>query len=104
MNTKIVVACVNSGSSKLFPKGTSLNQVVKEFCVEMKSDILGALVNNELRELSFEVFHPVTVQFIDINHPEGMRMYTRGLSFLLYKAVHEHFPEATLRINHSISK
>ena len=104
MNTKIAVACINSGSTKLFPKGTSLNQVIKEFNVELKSSILGALVNNELRELSFEVFHPVSVQFIDINHPEGMRMYTRGLSFVLYKAVHEHFPEATLRINHSISK
>jgi len=104
MNTKIAVACVNSGSTKLFPRGTSLNHVIKECGIEMKSPILGALVNNELRDLSFEIFHPVSVQFIDINHPEGMRMYTRGLSFVLYKAVNEHFPNATLRINHSISK
>jgi len=104
MNTKIAVACVNSGSSMLFHKGTSLNQVIKEFAIKLKSPILGALVNNELQELTFEVFHPISVQFIDINHPDGMRMYMRGLSFVLYKAVHEHFPHSQLRINHSISK
>jgi len=104
MNSKIAVACVNTGLTKLFRKGTSLNQVIKEFRVKMTSPILGALVNNELHELTFEVFHPITVQFIDIDHPDGMRMYLRGLSFVLYKAVHEHFPDSQLRINHSISK
>ncbi len=104
MNTKIAVACINTGLTKHFRKGTSLNQVIKEFEVKMASPILGALVNNELHELTFEVFHPITVQFIDIDHPDGMRMYLRGLSFVLYKAVHEHFPGSQLRINHSISK
>jgi uridine kinase len=70
----------------------------------MKNPILGALVNNELKELTFEVFHPISVQFIDITHPDGMRMYVRGLSFVLYKAVHELFPDSHLRIDHSISK
>lgn len=104
MNTKIAVACVNSGSTKLVSKGASLNVVIDEFGIEMKNPILGALVNNELRELSFEVFHPVSVQFIDITHPDGLRMYMRGLSFVLYKAVHEQFLDSKLRIDHAISK
>lgn len=104
MNPTITITCVNSGTTKTVSKGTSLNDVIKEFGVEMKYPILGALVNNVLEELTFLIFHPVSVQFIDIMHPDGMRMYVRGLSFVLYKAVHELFPDAHLRIDHAISK
>ena len=104
MNNKIAVACVNSGSTKLFPKGTSLNQVIKECGIEMKNPILGAMVNNVMEELDFLVFHPISVQFIDITHPDGMRMYVRSLSFVLYKAVNELFPNSHLLIDHAVSK
>jgi uridine kinase len=104
MNPTIAISCVNSGATKYVSKGTSLNEVINEFGVKMKYPILGALVNNVMEELTFLVFHPVSIQFIDITHPDGMRMYVRGLSFVLYKAVHELFPDAHLRIDHSISK
>jgi uridine kinase len=104
MKKTLAVNCVNTGSTKLIPNGTPLNKVIEEFGVKMKNPILGALVNNVMEELTFEVFHPISVQFIDITHPDGMRMYVRGLSFVLYKAVHELFPDAQLRIDHSISK
>jgi len=104
MNSTIAINCVNSGTTKVISRGTSLNELINEFGVEMKNPILGALVNNVLEELTFEVFHPISVQFIDITHPDGMRMYLRGLSFVLYIAVDELFPDSTLRINHSISK
>ncbi len=104
MNNTIAIHCVNYGTVKTVSKGTSLNQVLNDFKVEMKNPILGALVNNVLEELTFEIFHPISVQFIDITHPDGMRMYVRGLSFVLYKAVHELFPGSQLLINHSISK
>lgn len=101
---KIVITCHNSGYKKEFRKGISLSQVIKECGVKMKNPILGALVNNVLEELTYEVFHPVSIQFIDITHPDGMRMYMRGLSFVLYKAVNETFPGSHLRIDHSVSK
>jgi len=104
MKPTIAITCINSGTTKPISKGTSLDQVIKEFGVKMKNPILGALVNNALEELDYLVFHPITVQFIDLTHPEGMRMYVRSLSFILFKAVDEIFPESHLRIDHSISK
>jgi uridine kinase len=104
MNPSIAITCVNTGTTKKVSKGTSLDKVIKEFGVNMKNPILGAMVNNVLEELDFLVFHPISVQFIDITHPEGMRMYVRSLSFVLYKAVDELFPESHLRIDHAISK
>ena len=104
MNPTIAITCLNTGTTKKVSKGTSLDKVAREFGVEMKNPILGAMVNNVLEELDFLVFHPISVQFIDITHPEGMRMYVRSLSFILYKAIDELFPDSHLRIDHSISK
>ena len=104
MNPTISVTCINSGTTKTVNKGASLSEVIKEFGVKMKNPILGALVNNVLEELTFLVFHPISVRFIDITHPEGMRMYSRSLSFILYKAIDELFPDSHLRIDHAISK
>jgi len=104
MNKTIAINCINSGTTKVVSKGTSLNEVIKQFAVKTENPILGAMVNNVLEELTFEIFHPVSIQFIDITHPDGMRMYLRSLSFVLCKAVHELFPNSRLRINHSIAK
>ena len=104
MNQKIAITCINSATVKDVSKGTSLYEVIKEFGVNMKYPILAALVNNVLEELTFLVFHPVSIQFIDITHPDGMRMYVRGLSFVLYKSASELFPGSHLRIDHSVSK
>ena len=100
----VAINCINCGTTKAVSKGTSLNEVLKEVEVETKNPVLGALVNNRFEELSFEIYHPITVQFIDITHPNGMRMYLRSLSFVLCKAFSDLFPDAHIRIDHSISK
>jgi uridine kinase len=104
MNKTIAINCINTGTTKIVRKGTTLNEVLKELGVKSKNPILGAMVNNVLEELNFEVFHPVSVQFIDITHPDGMRMYIRSISFVLCKAVYELFPDSQLRIDHTIAK
>lgn len=65
--------------------------------------ILGAVVNGELRELTYPIeiesrVHPVTMAEAD-----GMRIYRRSLSFLLAAAFEECFPGADLTVDHSIS-
>jgi uridine kinase len=104
MNTQIKVTCLNTGTNLSFKKGTPLSEVMTAFQVKTGNPILGALVNNVLEELTFEVFHPLTVRFIDVTSADGLRMYLRGLSFVLYKAMRELFPERKLRMKHSISK
>lgn len=97
------IKCFNNNQTIEIPKGTKLLDAAKLFNIQLKNPVLGAMVNNKLREASFEFYHPKTVRFIDITHPDGMRMYIRSLSFVLYAAVEELFPGATLRIEHSVS-
>ncbi len=99
----VKIKCLNNNQIVEIPKGTKLLDAAKLFNIQLKNPVLGAMVNNKLREASFEFYHPKTVRFIDITHPDGMRMYIRSLSFVLYAAVEELFPGATLRIEHSVS-
>lgn len=98
------VLCLNTNTYKEFTPGTTLFDMANAFGVNKPYPALGALVNNKLKELAFEVYKPKTVRFIDVTHPDGMRIYQRSLSFVLLKAVNEVFPKVKVKIEHSVSK
>ncbi|MBE9468922.1 MAG: nucleoside kinase [Bacteroidetes bacterium] len=100
----INIICENNSSKKKYKFGTSLNEIAKDQNIKIEHPILGAIVNNKLKELSYRIYKPKNVKFIDITHPQGMRMYVRSLSFVLEKAVKELYPHANLFIKHSVSK
>ncbi len=104
MGEKIQIKCINNNTYKKYQRGTTLQEILIDQNIQLKSRIPGALVNNQLEQLSFEIFHPKTIEFIDITHPDGMRMYIRSLSFLLYHAIEQTFPGTRLRVEHSVSK
>ena len=104
MRKEVEVICINTSSRKRLRPGLNLLEVAKEFGVSLKNPILGAMVNNELKELDYEVYTPKSILFIDITHPAGMRMYQRSLFFVLQKAVGEIVPGGRVSIEHSVSK
>jgi uridine kinase len=65
--------------------------------------IVGAIVNGELRELTFPVHIDAKVTPISMEDPDGMLIYRRSLTFLLEAAFEEKYPDATLTIDHSVS-
>ena len=99
----IEIICQNNNSKKRYPQGTTLADIAIDQSIFLNQAILGAFVNNKLKELSYHIYKPKTIEFIDINHPDGMRMYMRSLSFVLQKAVNELYPNTRLTIEHSIS-
>ncbi|MCK4662093.1 MAG: nucleoside kinase [Bacteroidales bacterium] len=100
----IKIKCENNQIAKTYKFGTRLHEIIKDQKIKLDYPILGALVNNKLKELSYRIFKPKTIKFIDITHPDGMRMYVRSLSFILIKATKELFPNVILTIEHSVSK
>lgn len=100
---KVPVCYQPSGETKYFPEGTGLSEIADAFNVKLKAPVVGAMVNNELKELSFRVYRPKTVRFVDLTNKDGMRMYVRGLYYVLMKAARELYPDAELRIDHSVS-
>lgn len=98
----IEIICTNTGIRKEYPLGTSLQEIAEDQKIKLKDDILGAKVNNKLRELSYRIFKPKTVEFIDIEDPIGYAMYMRSMVFILFKAVRDLWPETTLKVEHSL--
>ena len=65
--------------------------------------IVGAVVNGELRELTFKITMDSKVKPIDMTSPDGARIYRRSITFLLEAAFEELFPQASMAIDHSVS-
>ena len=58
--------------------------------------VVAALVDNMLKELTFPIYTPHTIKFLDCTHPDGRRTYSRSLSFVLQKAAVDMFPDLHL--------
>ncbi len=98
------IVCENNKIEKKYEFGTTLKEIADDHNISLKYPVLGALVDNTLQELSLKISRPHKVNFIDITHKDGMRMYFRSLYFVLMKAVKDIMPDADLMIEHRVSK
>lgn len=97
------IHCINTGTTKDFQEGQTLQDVLEAFDFEQPYQIVSAKVNNVPQGLRYRLFNNRDVEFVDTRDPSAMRVYDRSLSFLLYKAVVEVFPGAKVRMVHPIS-
>lgn len=67
-----------------------------------RAPIIAAKFNNKIRELFRTVNMNGTLRFVDLKEADGMRVYRRGLIFLLYIAMKDLFPQKRLRVMHSL--
>jgi len=100
----IEIFCENNNQYKEYPLGTTLLEIAGDMGIEMQFPICGALVNNKVRELVFDIVKPKNIRFIDYTSTDGKRIYNRTLFFILYVAVRDLMPNAKLKIDHGISK
>lgn len=101
---KIRIICENEDRALYVEMGTPLLDIVGQLKNGNPNPYLAAYVNNKIKELSYVVFEPVSVRFIDITHFEGHRVYERTLFFILNKAVHDLWPDRKFYVKHSVSR
>jgi uridine kinase len=85
------------------PRHTPVGEFMKVYQDPDKPQIVGAIVNHDLRELTFPISIDAVVTPIDMSNSDGARIYRRSLTFLLEVAFLELFPEWSLTIDHSVS-
>ncbi len=100
---QVEIYCKNTNSVHEYPLGTSLLEISRDLDIKLENKVCGAIVNNQVRELSFCLVKPKRIEFFDFTHPDGRRLYIRSLIFVLYAAVKETFPEVSLKIQNGIS-
>lgn len=99
----IKVFCVNTMDFVEVEGGTTLLELAKRFGGSIPPDTACALVNNKVEGLTYHIYAPKRVEFLGLTSHFGQRVYIRSLCMLLYRGVTEAFPDATLKIEHSIS-
>ena len=100
----IEIFCANTGTSEFFPLGTTLAEIAQTMKIKLDGVICGAYVNHRVKPMDFELVKPKQIEFFDYSNRDGQRIYLRTLSFIFYAAVKNLWPDASLRIDHAISK
>ena len=104
MQETVTIYCKNNHQYYDIRRGTSLLDVYNQIGLQLPYPVVAALVNYKIQDLTFLVYKPKDIEFVDIGSPMGMRCYVRTLSMVLSCAVRDLFPGAELRIEHPISR
>lgn len=83
------------------PRGAKVGEFLA--ALESDSQIVGAIVNGDLRELTYPIQMEARVQPVVMSSPDGARIYRRSLTFLLEMAFAELFPDRILYVDHSVA-
>src|SRR5512145_486350 len=71
--------------------------------LEFESQVIAAVVNGDLRELTYPINIESRVIPVTMSDPDGARIYRRSLTFLLEMAFNDLFPEAVLFVDHAVA-
>ncbi len=103
MTDTIQIVCDNLGGRVEAAAGTSLSELALRIGPRTLP-FLAAEVDNRIKELSYRIYAPATVRFVDLSSFAGIRVYQRTAWFILQKAVQDLYPAQKLHIRHSLGR
>lgn len=99
---------INGQTKKYFvdenSKGIRLSDIAKDFENDYSGYVSLAIVNNDLKELSYYVNEDSDIKFLDTKTPDGLRVYTRTLNLIFIMACKKLYKDSRVVIEHSLSK
>ena len=75
-------------------------EVLKEECT---SNTIACICNNEIKSLNHEIKMDSKIELLDISNADGMRIYIRGLLYVMSKAFEELYPRAEVGVEYQLS-
>ena len=85
------------------PRGERVETFLKVLPEWKTTPIVGAIINRELRELTFPIENESKVIPISMNDVDGARIYRRSITFMLEAAFEDIFPDLVLSVDHSVA-
>lgn len=83
-------------------KGTRVLDLFSKEIQSSNNEIIACKFNNEVKGLNFKIPSEGSIELIDITDKDGMRVYQRGLIYVVAKAFHDIYPNALLTINYQL--
>jgi len=85
------------------PRGEPVETFLKILPEWRETPIVGAIINNDLRELTFPIEMESKVTPLSMDDVDGARIYRRSITFLLEAAFDDIFPDIKLSVDHSVA-
>ncbi len=83
-------------------KNIKVYDLFKNEIEKSNNEIIACKFNNEVKGLNFKIPSSGTIELIDITDKDGMRVYQRGLIYVVAKAFQDIYPNALLTINYQL--
>lgn len=84
-------------------KGTPVEDFVKVAYPQNDPPVIAAIVNKQMRELTYHANYDLSVTPITLAESDGLRIYRRSLSLLLVAAAHQLFPGIQILIDYGLN-
>ena len=82
--------------------GTKVNELLSNEIENLELKPIACKFNNEIKRLDMEIKEDGELELIDITHKDGMRVYRRGLIYIVCMAFEELFPNAELTVEYQL--
>jgi len=100
---QIITIKIPGGKILEYESGISIRTVIEEQDLNnTETPFIAVRINNEITSIASTLHYNCTLEPIELESTEGLRIYRRSLSFLLEMASKEVFPNLRLKISHSI--
>ena len=81
-------------------EGTPIKELLKKVDFE---DAIGARFNNEIKSLNYKLKEPGTLEFINMSDRDGIRIYRKGLLYIIGMAIEELYPNTKVLVHYQLS-
>ena len=84
-------------------KQAKVIDLFKENIKFSKNNIIACRCNNEVKSLEYEIKEGDNVELIDLTDKDGMRIYVRGILYIMAMAFNRLYKDAVISVNYQLS-
>ncbi|MBQ9657624.1 MAG: nucleoside kinase [Clostridia bacterium] len=79
-----------------------ISKILEEEIKNNRLPVVGAIFNNEYKNLDEQIDKDGTLELIDVSHKEGSKIYRRTLVYIMGKAFEELYPELKVSVDYQL--
>ena len=84
-------------------KGAKVIDLLDKEIYSNKDKTIACKFNNEVKSLDFEIDKNGKIELVDMKSKDGMKIYRKGIVYIISKAFSEIYPEALITVNFQLS-
>ena len=90
-------------SNKLqIEEGTRVKDALEEEIKKQKDNVIACKFNNEVKSLDYRLNKDGDIELVYLTDKDGMRVYMRGIIYIVSKAFKELFPKCLITVNYQL--